>query len=604
MKALYLLLVLFSNIEAGGNGHRRGNSLQPFMPAAVTKTRALVKGCLVHQEFTDKFASKLNGETLQKKFTNGKLLGKGSFGEVKEISWGSERVAVKRMEIPKHSSEIQAQAREIEFIEKTKEFNGSMEFLGCLETSANLYYVTEKLYKDFIDPEVLITHKQKDALTRLKLYSQIVNKFKKLHALDITHQDIKPANLMVKDKAASDFRIIDFGMGSMVGEYLMGGTPLYNSPEKIANGYLAKPYYDVYALALTIAVIESNSNSIFKGVSASCVKTTMSRFCYENIMSNIQTAFNKVGMDKFFPVIKDALTESKKMTMADFESRINDLIGAKKVQNVATIDEDDLQELTESKRNAEQYENDPVKAREAALGYLRNDILFQKNPKLYDKAYRPKKSEEKKSEEKKSPEAAPLRKKISVISDPKKRNVAPEKNLKKAATRDDYDAYVDEHRRKRDEEENARKQELKRLQDSNIRLKKQIQQAKEQLALEQLEREQQAKEQQAKEQLARENIARGRDMRDNNGGRRESYDPRRNNNALLKKSYNNYPRNNIYKPTYIQNWLNDNPRAYGENNAGIYGGNRHGTNIYGVNRIGAYKNDEIINYPRYPRRII
>lgn len=575
MKALYLLLVLFSNIQAGGNvQYRRGNSLQPYVPASPSKTKALVKGCLLHKEFTEKFASKLDGETLQKKFTNGKLLGKGSFGEVKEISWGGEKVAVKRMEIPTHSSEIKAQAREIEFIESTKAFNGSMEFLGCLETNANLYYVTEKLYKDLIDPEVLIIHKKKDPLTRLKLYSQIVSKFKKLHALDITHQDIKPANLMVKDKAANDFRIIDFGMGSFAGEYLMGGTPLFNSPEKIKNGYLAKPYYDVYALALTIAVIESTSQHIFRGVSAYCVKTDMSQFCFDNLLNNIEHALNKTGMSNFFVIIRNALTESKKMTMADFERDINKLISANEVKNVAIVDEQELEDLNESKRNAEKYKNDPVKAREAALGYLKKDNLYEKNPKLYDKVYRPKISDEQKK-----PEPAPLRKKTAVVSDPKKRNVAPEKDVKQAAAKDDYDGYVEGLKKKREEQENIYRQALKNLEEENIRLKNEIKQRQ--------------------QELAQEIIVRGRDMKEHHRGRKDSYDPRKNNNANLKLSYNNYPKKNIYDKQYIDDWL--------DNNAKVYGGDYLGK--YDANRLGGYKYDpekyyDMLRYPGYYRRII
>lgn len=396
MKTVILLFLSLSPIIADwGRAFQRVRSLQP-KAVSDQKTTVIVQGCSLSKEFNALFQKELNGVTLMKKFENGKLLGKGSFGEVKEVTWGDDKVAIKKMALPQSSFIALAQAREISFIKKMEQFNGSMKFIGCLETNKSLYYITEKLYKDLIDPDVLLTHKKKDPLTRVKLYSQLVRKFKEMHSLGITHQDIKPANLMVKDRSANDFRIIDFGMGVKENDYVLGGTPLFNSPDKIIDGKYAKKYYDVYALALTIAVLESTSKTIFSGVTPSCVNKRMTSTCFVALLTNIKNAFVKHGMKSFLPIILDALDEKNNMSMSEFEKRINELINANEVQEVDTFDEKEFEDLQNSKMNADKFQDDPVKARNAGMGYLQKDKLYQENPKLYGRVYKDKKAEEEK----------------------------------------------------------------------------------------------------------------------------------------------------------------------------------------------------------------
>ena len=56
-----------------------------------------------------------------------------------------------------------------------------------------------------------------------------------MHGLNLIHEDLKPENIMTNDKNFSNFKIIDMVMVCSTYTNVFGGSPLFNSPEKIQS---------------------------------------------------------------------------------------------------------------------------------------------------------------------------------------------------------------------------------------------------------------------------------------------------------------------------------------------------------------------------------
>ena len=98
---------------------------------------------------------------------------------------------------------------------------------------------------------------------------------------------------MASDSSLRFAKIIDLGLAGKVNSTPLGGTPLYNSPEKINNTCKThqKPN-DVWALALTIIAIEARRDYVMQAMDTDCFEKNFSPSCYKTLIHKSGTILN------------------------------------------------------------------------------------------------------------------------------------------------------------------------------------------------------------------------------------------------------------------------------------------------------------------------
>lgn len=344
-----------------------------------------IKGCVKEEVFNLKYKTELNSFTLRTLFDSGNYLGEGSYGLVHEIKWNGKPAAVKLVELPITKSYKNIQEFEIAVMSTMNGENAVVGFYGCMEAFDGLYLVQEKLYKDFDSASMLLKFKLLPFYGRLKGYIRMTEIYEKLHEKKVSHQDIKPGNIMAVDDKLKDFRIIDFGLSVKINKDVVGGTPAFNSPEKINEDGKAFASQDVYALALTIAVIETSFNAIFSKVRSKCLtsKMTNDNICYKKIPKNIQANLQITNGKSLIPILLDAIAfdpELRIQSMKTFGNKLNDLLILQKdyQQEITKIDTNEYKALIESKIKEETTQDAKV-AYLASKAYLENDEFVKEN---------------------------------------------------------------------------------------------------------------------------------------------------------------------------------------------------------------------------------
>ena len=344
MKQITIIFIFFSLYAAGDDSETIDNQ-EPL----VQNKNKVALSCKDRQTFNDQYKNILNGKSIISLLRKENIIGKGIFGAIYKVNWGGKEAVVKIMGAPTLEEEILSTNLEIELSKKLGQIGVSMEFKDCVEISDYVLLVQEKLFKDLESVEVTNKFYKMSVIERLRSYSEIAGKFEKMHKEGYVHQDIKPANIMVKNADISDFRIIDFGMSSLIEDPVIGGSLRYCTPEKILainreeseEGDIATVHQDIYALALTFAVMEGSELSIFgqtknqvnpqfqivgKPIDLLCFKREMTEECFEILKANIfDTLYARNNLD-FFEIIVSAMENRNIATMQVFMNRIDELI--------------------------------------------------------------------------------------------------------------------------------------------------------------------------------------------------------------------------------------------------------------------------------------
>lgn len=356
----------------------------------VSRTAAIL-GCLPTKDFTAKFTEQMGGKTMDLLFNTGTFLGKGSFGEVREIKWGNLQAAAKKIAKPYVKVEVRLQETELRNLDALKGTDAAVGYHGCLESRASLFMVQEPLYKDLESATVVAEIKGKLASERLKIYKMIAEKFQLIHDRRITHQDIKPANIMASKPTLDDFRIIDFGLSEVAGEPVKGGTAVFNAPEKVGRQTTATVEQDVWSLALTFVVLESDLLAVFDNISPSCFTQTFDDECLALLLGRMRDALKMSKLDLFIPVIEKALVlqpDRRLPSMKAFADEITKIIPSYSKKPVdRAISLKNFEELTRSKKKVDEFvqAHNPVRAFEEEKAWKKADKFLENNEILYDK---------------------------------------------------------------------------------------------------------------------------------------------------------------------------------------------------------------------------
>lgn len=189
------------------------------------------EGQLIEEKY-----SKANGENSIRRYSKGRLLGKGGFAKVFEAvnTETKQLFAVKVME---KSAISKARARqkfmsEIK-IHKSLHHTNIVKFEGFFEDNENVYILLELCTNQTLNDLM----RRRKRLTELEVQcylAQIISSLRYLHAHRVIHRDIKLGNIFLSDKM--EIKMGDFGLAAKLefdGEKkrTICGTPNYIAPE-------------------------------------------------------------------------------------------------------------------------------------------------------------------------------------------------------------------------------------------------------------------------------------------------------------------------------------------------------------------------------------
>ena len=265
--------------------------------------------CLKIQNFENSHLSELKNKKIEEQWNKNKKLGIGTYGIVKPLNWLDYEIAAKKIiieveDIPQEKTikKIALVQKEINFFEK---FGQTVNeyfplFYGCTKDKKEkddpieFFIFYEKFYADLTKKNKKNFLNKVPLIKRVKLYLKILKALKILQNNNLVHGDIKPANLMITSSTYENVKLIDFGMVGEINEIYKGGSPSYNSPEKINdNKTKNNTSQDLWAFALTIATIEEKKIFLFKNVDEKCFLIFFSMECYEKLMDNVVNVFKE-----------------------------------------------------------------------------------------------------------------------------------------------------------------------------------------------------------------------------------------------------------------------------------------------------------------------
>ncbi|KAI7798974.1 putative death-associated protein kinase 2, partial [Triplophysa rosa] len=168
----------------------------------------------------------------------GVVLGSGHFGQVREVRdratdvlWAGKFLKLKRGAGSRLGLERKSVEKEVEILQSLQHQN-IMGLKDVFESKAEVVLIIELIKGgelfDFIAEKENLTETE-----AIEFMKQILEGVKYMHQKNIAHFDLKPENIMLLDKHATnpDIKIIDFGMAQrfIQGEEYrsLGGTPQY-----------------------------------------------------------------------------------------------------------------------------------------------------------------------------------------------------------------------------------------------------------------------------------------------------------------------------------------------------------------------------------------
>ena len=209
-----------------------------------------------------------------------KLIGKGSFGKVFEITreeYGNEyRAALKVISVPQDDDDVKARMTEGTEAESISEYYEGIlreiinenEIMSRLKGNSNIVsYEDHQIipHEDGIGYDVLIRmelltplldrmiEKRLDEKEVVKLGIDICKALELCHRKNIIHRDIKPQNIFISDNG--DFKLGDFGIARTMEKTTAGmskkGTYKYMAPE-VFRGESYDSSVDIYSLGIVL----------------------------------------------------------------------------------------------------------------------------------------------------------------------------------------------------------------------------------------------------------------------------------------------------------------------------------------------------------------
>lgn len=239
-------------------------------------------------------------------FKDGRPLGKGSFGEVRKVTYTppgkpAMRVAMKKM-APKDFWEKNQILTEISALNAVANSKYSPRLYGCSTSAQGHVY----LIQSFLDYDLDNTAFRSKIATLTCAESLVLYRMMFAGLLDLwengfVHNDIKPGNMMAAEKNTRVF-LIDFGLAQLNTDYNKGmGTPIFMPPSKFSGVGRVSQKDDMYSVSLSIAVLEAprSYDDVFKvyarNYKGACFEKHNDAICREALIKNVVPIFQKAG---------------------------------------------------------------------------------------------------------------------------------------------------------------------------------------------------------------------------------------------------------------------------------------------------------------------
>ena len=217
----------------------------------------MIEGRKENSDIVLETISKPTGESEIRKYTKGRLLGKGGFAKCYEFT-NMQTQKITAAKVIAKSSLIKSRSRqklisEIK-IHKALHHNNIVHFEHYFEDSENVYFLLELCQNQSLN-ELM---KRRKTLTELEVQCyavQIIKALKYLHSHRIIHRDLKLGNLFLTDKM--ELKVGDFGLATKLdfeGERkrTVCGTPNYIAPE-ILDGKTGHSYeVDIWSFGVIL----------------------------------------------------------------------------------------------------------------------------------------------------------------------------------------------------------------------------------------------------------------------------------------------------------------------------------------------------------------
>jgi len=198
-----------------------------------------------------------NGETSIRKYSKGKLLGKGGFAKCYEfVNLDTKKTLAAKVIHKSSLSKSRAKQKLLSEIKIHKSLNhpNIVKFEHVFEDSDSVYILLEICSNQTLN-ELIKKRKKLHELEVQCYVVQIINALKYLREVRVIHRDLKLGNLFLNDKM--ELKVADFGLAARLefdGEKrrTVCGTPNYIAPE-VLDGKIGHSYeVDIWSLGVII----------------------------------------------------------------------------------------------------------------------------------------------------------------------------------------------------------------------------------------------------------------------------------------------------------------------------------------------------------------
>jgi len=239
-------------MEQKNQGQEASGQIENAQPKDALKTDTGDQITIVEEKITT-----VNGSTSVRKYTKGRMLGKGGFAKCYEFeNLDNGRKSAAKLILKNSLTKSRAKQKLLSEIKihRSLQHLHVVKFEHVFEDSESVYILLELCSNQTLN-ELLKKRKRLHELEVRVYTTQIINALKYLHANKIIHRDLKLGNLFLNDKM--EIKLGDFGLAAKLefdGEKrrTICGTPNYIAPEILDNKIGHSYEVDVWSLGVIV----------------------------------------------------------------------------------------------------------------------------------------------------------------------------------------------------------------------------------------------------------------------------------------------------------------------------------------------------------------